>query len=70
MCIQYTKTEEADTLEAPPFISLAILNQLEKLEAAKSAKAALSVPSNPGLYLDLLGLTSTLQALLDLTGPY
>ena len=68
MCIQYIKTEEADMLVAPPFISLAILNQLEKLEAAKAAY--LWLPSDTFGYLSLPFLTCPYLSLPVLTCPY
>ena len=52
------------------YLDDSLINQLEKLEAAKSPKAALSVPSNPGLYLDLLGLTTPYQYFTGLIRPY
>ena len=54
-------------------LCLLIENQLEKLEAARSAYLWLTLVTFPGLtepYLALLGLTGPYWALLGLTGPY
>ena len=48
-------------------------NQLEKLEAARSAYLLLPLVTFPGLtglYFALLGLTGPYMALMGLTGPY
>ena len=63
----------AIALAVLPFPNIASLNQLEKLEAARSAYLWLPLVTLLGVdrpYSALLGLTRPYWALLGLTGPY